>query len=102
MENNLALDNTNMISENFEGFSLKTQLKTLTSLFRGFALAIKIIVLLALSFVYTIIAVPAVLLYMVFYEHLFTKLIKKVRAERRKGPYYYKWKKHHLDLNWEA
>jgi hypothetical protein len=102
MENNLVLDNLNIISENIDDFSLKPQVKALPSLFKGFALAIKVTVLLALSFVYTVIAVPAVILYMLLYERFLAKFIKKVRAERRKAPYYYKWKKHHLDLNWEA
>ena len=102
MENNLVLDNSNMISDNIDGFSLKHQLRTLSSIFQGLFLAIKVSVLLALSIAYTIIAVPAVILYMVFYERLFARLIKKVRMERRKAPYYYKWKKHHLDLNWEV
>jgi hypothetical protein len=102
MENNLVLDNVNMINDNTEDFSLKHQLRTLSSIFRDLFLAVKVSVLLALSIAYTIIAVPAVMLYMVLYERLFARLIKKVRQERRKAPYYYKWKKHHLDLNWEV
>ena len=102
MENKIVLDNTTMISDSIDSFSLEPQVKALSSIFEGIALAIKVPVLLALSIVYTIIAVPAVILYIVFYEHLFAKLINKVRQKRRKAPYYYKWKKHHLDLYWEA
>jgi hypothetical protein len=102
MENTLVSDNANTISDNPDGFSPEPLLKALSSIFQGLFLAVKVSVLLALSFIYTLIAVPAVILYMIFYERLFAKLIRKVRRERRKAPYYYKWKKHHLDLSYEA
>jgi hypothetical protein len=102
MENKLALDNANTINDNPDGFSPEPLLKAVSSIFQGLFLTIKVTVLLALSFVYTIIAVPAVILYMLLYERFLAKFIKKVRQERRNSPYYYKWKKHHLELNWEA
>jgi hypothetical protein len=102
MENNFVLGNTDIMRNNTDGFSLEAQLRALSSFFQGLFLAVKVCLLLALSIIYTLIAVPSVILYMIFYKHLFEKLIRKVRQEKRKAPYYYKWKKHHLDLNWEA
>jgi hypothetical protein len=87
---------------NIKGLSLKPQLEVLSSIFHGLCHAIKVTILIALSFVYVIIALPAVILYIIFYKHLVEKLINKVRQNRRKSPYYFKWKNHHLDLNWEA
>lgn len=87
---------------NTNSLSLTPQLKVLPAIFRGIAMTIKVSVLIALSFIYTVIALPAVILYLILYNHSIGKLINKIRQEKRKSPYYYKWKNHHLDLNWEA
>jgi hypothetical protein len=84
------------------GFSLMPDLQILGSVFRGIGLAIKVSILVALSIVWAVLALPLVLLYLAFFKSIFDKLNNRIRQSKRKSPYYYKWKKHHLDLNWEA
>jgi hypothetical protein len=77
--------------------------EVMRSVAEGIGLTIKTGVLLAISVVWAAIALPAVILYLVFYKHLIEKLISKIRYGKRRSPYYYyKWKNHHLGLNWEA
>ena len=87
---------------NINGFSLISELQALGSVIQGIGLAIKVSLLVALSIVWAIIALPVVILYLVLYKHLFERLVNRVSPSKSKSPYYYKWKNHHLDLNWEA
>jgi hypothetical protein len=87
---------------NINTLSLKDLSETLGSVFQGIGLAIKVSILVALSIVWAVIALPAVIIYLIIYKHFFEKIGNKIRLSRRKSPYYYKWKNHHLDLNWEA
>ena len=84
------------------GLSVQPLLKVFASILHGSGHAIKVIMLLALSFIYSVIAVSVVILYLIFFKHLIEKLINKVKKEKRKSSYYYSWKNHHLDMNWEA
>ena len=102
MENKVVLSNAGIIDNNIDGQLMKTQLKVCSSVINGLGLAIKLTLLLTLSIIYSVIALSAVILYMIFFKRLFEKLTKKIKKEKRKSSYYYKWKNHHLDLNWEA
>jgi hypothetical protein len=84
------------------GFSVIPELQALGSVFQGIGLAIKSTLLVVVSIVWAVIALPAVILYLLLIKFFFEKINNKVRQSKRKAPYYYKWKKHHLDLNWEA
>ena len=86
MENNLVLNNTSFFF----------------SVFHYLGLAVKVIVLFILTSVYFIIGATAVTLYMIFYEKLFKTLLMSLDTKKQKSPYYYKWKKHHLELSYEA
>ena len=99
MESKLVLNDASLINDCTEKASLA---KEITSIFRGLGLAVKVTVLLALSFIYSVVALSAVILYMIFFKRLFEKIIKKVRKDKPASAYYYKWKKHHLDLKWES
>jgi hypothetical protein len=85
MENNLVLNNTSFFF----------------SLFHYLGLAVKVIVLFILTSVYFIIGATAVTLYVIFYEKLFKTLLMSLATKKQKSPYYYKWKKHHLELSYE-
>ena len=64
-------------------------------------IVIKIIVLLTLLFIYFIIGATVVILYVIFYEKLYAMLFNKGGEKKHKSHYYYNWKNHHLNLNWE-
>jgi hypothetical protein len=86
MENNIVLNNGNII----------------LSVFRQLFFAVKVIVLFIFSSVYFIIGGTALTLYMIFYEKLFKTLLMSLESKKQKSPYYYKWKKHHLEVSFEA
>ena len=75
--------------------------KVLFSAFRSLWFAVKVIVLSAISVTYFVIGGIAAVLYLVFYEKLFKTLLISLERRRPKSPYYYKWKNHHLELNYE-
>ena len=99
MENNLVLNEAGFINDRTDETSLA---KDISSIFRGLGLAVKVTVLFALSIVYSVVALSAVILYMIFFKRLFDTIIKKVRKDKPASAYYYKWKNHHLDLKWES
>ena len=86
MENNLFLNNNNF----------------LLSVFHYLGFAVKVIVLFILTSVYFIIGATALTLHMIFYEKLFKTLLMSLETKKQKSAYYYKWKKHHLELSYEA
>jgi hypothetical protein len=86
MGNNIVLKNRNF----------------LFSVFLRMGFAVKVVVLFILTSVYFIIGGFAVILYLVFYEKLFKTLLMSLDNKKQKSPYYYKWKKHHLELSYEA
>ena len=99
METKLVLNDTRLLNDCID----KTDLtKELSSIFRGFVLAVKVIVLSAISVIYFIAGGIAVILYVIFYEKLFKTISGDLKLRRQKSPYYYKWKKHHLELYYEA
>ena len=64
-------------------------------------IVIKTTVLLIFLFIYFIIGAAAVILYVIFYEKLYAMLFNKGGEKKHKSLYYYNWKNHHLNLNWE-
>ena len=100
MENKSVLENAD--TGNHSDLSGKTRLKAFFSIFLSLGFAIKVIVLLTLSGIYFIIGAAAVLLYVIFYEKLFKTIFSSLKERKQKSPYYYKWKKHHLELYYEA
>jgi hypothetical protein len=86
MVNNMVLKNGNI----------------LLSALIGLGFAVKVILLFILSSVYFIIGGFAVILYLVFYEKLYKTLLMSLESKKQKSPYYYKWRKHHLELSYEA
>jgi hypothetical protein len=86
MENNIVLNNGNF----------------LFSVFHQLGFAVKVIVLFILTSVYFVIGATAVTLYMIVYEKLFKTLVMGLESKKQKSPYYYKWKKQHLELSYEA
>ena len=84
------------------GLLLKQPLaKALLSAINSLVFAIKVIVLSALSVTYFVIGGLAALLYLILYDKLFKTLLISLETRRKKNPYYYKWKNHHLELNYE-
>lgn len=101
MENQTVLSDTVIIDNNLSGQIIKSQ-KLFSSLSNHILLAVKVTLLFILSFIYSLIALPVVILYMIFFERLFKKIVNKERQVKGKSVYYYKWKKHHLDLEWDS
>lgn len=81
--------------------SRKPLLKVLISVFFSLWFIVKVILLSAVSVVYFIIGGIAAVLYLVFYDKLYKTLLMSLERRRPKSPYYYKWKNHHLELNYE-
>ena len=81
--------------------SKKPLFKVLFSVFLALWFAVKVILLSVLSVTYFIIGGTAAVLYLVFYDKLFKTLLISLERRRPKSPYYYKWKNHHLELNYE-
>jgi hypothetical protein len=50
---------------------------------------------------YFVIGGLAAIVYLIVYEKLFKTLLISLEKKRSKSPYYYKWKNHHLELNYE-
>jgi hypothetical protein len=86
MKNNIVLNNGNII----------------LSVFHQLFFAVKVIVLFIFSSVYFIIGGTALTLYMILYEDLFKTLLMSLDNKKQRSPYYYKWKKHHLEFYYEA
>ncbi len=101
MENNVVLSNPRILSNNIDGQIIKSQ-KLFSSVFFGIVLAVKVTLLLTLSLIYSVIALTAMILYLIFFKRISEKIFKKIRSDKPKSSYYYRWKNHHLDLNWEA
>jgi hypothetical protein len=101
MENNAVLINAEIIDNNIDGQIVKFQ-KIFSSISKGILLAVKVTLLFTLSFIYSVIALSGVILYLLLFKCLFETLIKKSRKDKPVSSYSYKWKNHHLDLNWEA
>ena len=101
MENNVVLTNAGIIDNNIDGHIIKSQ-KLFSSLFCGIVLAVKVTLLFTLSFIYSVIALTAFILYLIFLKRLVNILVKKIRQDKPAASYSYKWKNHHLDLKWEA
>jgi hypothetical protein len=99
MENKIVLSDAGFIKDCTDEASL---IKEISSIVRGLVLAVKVTVLLALSIFYSAVSLSAVILYMIFFKRLFETIIRKVRKDKPASAYYYKWKKHHLDLKWES
>jgi len=72
------------------------------SVFRSSGFAVKVLVLFAISSLYFVIGAVVVALYVIFYDKLFKTIFNTPRKRKHKSPYYYKWKNHHLELNYEA
>ena len=88
---------TNTVSAVFK----KPFFKVLFSIFRSLVFAVKVIVLSAFSLTYFVIGGLAAVLYLVLYDKLFKTFLMSLNRRRPKSPYYYKWKNHHLELNYE-
>ena len=101
MDNNLVLNNAEIIDNKIAGQIIKYQ-KIFSSISQGFVLAVKVTLLFTLCFIYSVIALSAVILYLLLFKRLSEKLIRKIRQDKPASSYSYKWKNHHLDLNWEA
>lgn len=102
MENKLVLNNANIIDDiSITELSKVSVLKTLSSILLFSVIVIEEIVLLILLFIYFIIGATAVILYVIFYEKLYEMLFNKGEKKKHRSPYYYNWKNHHLNLNWE-
>jgi ABC-type transport system involved in Fe-S cluster assembly fused permease/ATPase subunit len=101
MENNLVLNDAGIINNNIDGQIIKSQ-TLFSSVFCGLVLAVKVVLLFALSIIYSVIALTAFILYLIFFKRLVNILVKKIRQGKPASSYSYKWKNHHLDLNWEA
>jgi hypothetical protein len=80
----------------------KPLLRLIFSVFYYSVFSIKVIVLSAISLTYFIIGAMGVILYLIFYEKLFKTLVESLKIKRKKSPYYFKWKKHHLELDYEV
>ena len=111
MENNIVLNNPDIAAEedknlfpslNISGLFNRPLFKVLFSVLHYTGFAIKVIVLSALSFIYFVIGAAGVIVYMVFFEKLFKTIICTRTNKNQKDPYAYKWKNHHLELNYEA
>jgi len=102
MGNKLVLNNTD-IMDNISTTELSNEpgLKTLSSIIWFSVIVIEKIVLLVFVSIYFIIGAVAVILYKIFYKQLYIKLLNIGKREKQASPYYYKWKNHHLILNWE-
>jgi hypothetical protein len=100
MEKNIVLNNAD--SATHTGLSGKNQLNSFLSIFLYLGFAVKLTVLVTLSFIYFIAGAIAVIFYILIYERLLEKIINRVKKEKRKSPYYYKWKNHHLEVNLEG
>jgi hypothetical protein len=79
----------------------KPLLKVLISVFLSLWFVVKVILLSAASVTYFIIGGIAAALYLVFYEKMYKTLLMSLGRRRPRSPYYYKWKNHHLELNYE-
>ena len=101
MENNVVLSNAGIIDNNIDGQIVKFQ-KIFSSISKGILLAVKVTLLFTLSFIYSAIALTAFILYLIFFKRLVNMIVKKIRQDKPASSYTYKWKNHHLDLNWEA
>ena len=99
MENKVVLNDAGIINSSIEETSFTEEI---SSIFHGLGLAIKVSILLTLSLIYSVIALTAVIIYLIFFKRLFENLINRVRQGKRKSVYFYKWKKHHLDLKLEG
>lgn len=77
-------------------------IRVIISVFHSLGFGIKVIVLSAISMTYFVIGAIAAILYLIFYEKMFKTLLISLEKKRPKSPYYYKWKKHHLEFNYEA
>jgi hypothetical protein len=75
--------------------------KALLSVFRFLWFAVKVILLSSVSVTYFVIGGIGAALYLVLYDKLFKTLMISLERRRPKSPYYYKWKNHHLELNYE-
>ena len=80
----------------------KPLFKVLFSVFHSLGFAVKVTVLSAFSLTYFIIVGTAAILYLIFYEKLFKTLLISLEKKKHRSPYYYKWKKHHLELYYEV
>jgi hypothetical protein len=101
MENNVVLNDAGIIDNNIDRQIIKLQ-KLFSSVFCGLVLAVKVTLLFTLSFIYSAIAITAFILYLIFFKRLVNMIVKKIRQDKPASSYSYKWKNHHLDLNWEA
>ncbi len=72
------------------------------SVFNSLGFVIKVIALFAFSAVYFVLGSLAALIYLILYEKLYKTIFRTPRIKKNISPYYYKWKKHHLELNYEA
>lgn len=63
---------------------------------------IKVIVLFTLSSAYFVVGAVVAGLYLVFYEKLLKTLLVSIELKKKKSPYYYRWKNHHLEVAFEA
>jgi hypothetical protein len=77
-------------------------LKGIISIFKPLVFAVKVIVLLAFSSVYFVVCSVAGFIYLILYEKLFKTILVALRRKRNNSPYYFKWQKHHLDMNYEV
>ena len=102
MENKLVLNKANILDDiSYTELSKVPALKALSSIIRFSAIVIEEIILLVFLSIYFIIGAAAVIMYMIFYEHLYKMIFDKGKRENPASPYYYKWKNHHLELNCE-
>jgi DUF438 domain-containing protein len=101
MENNVVLNSSGILNNNIDGQVIKFQ-KIFSSIAHGIVLAVKVTLLFTLSFIYSVIALTAMILYLIFFKRIFEKLFKKIRSDKPKSSYYYRWKNHHVDLNWDT
>jgi hypothetical protein len=106
MERNLVLNNINIDGINFPGSEITYENAVsipgiVNTVFRSLWFAVKVVVLSAISVTYFVILGAAAILYLVLYEKLFKTLLISLESRRPKSPYYYKWKNHHLELDYE-
>ncbi len=130
MENNIAMNNAVVAGENFYGSGIPGDkivsnpatanmaagtdtnfsgslnavvlFREIFSVFHSLGFAIKVLVIFAFSSVYFVIGSLVALIYLIFYVKLFKTIFRTPRKRNHKSPYYYKWKNHHLELNYEA
>ena len=87
--------------DNFSLLRKKTLLWVIFSIFHSVVFAVKVIVLSVFSVIYFVIGGFAAMLYLVLYEKAFKTFLISLETRKKKNPYYYRWKNHHLELNYE-